>query len=89
MPDIASIPNLVKSAILKVAGFTNPDPSTLGDTVTMTGFNFTFFNFSDLTVRIDQIAATFNPGATVKEVDVQNCKTVKDCVTLVQKAVTV
>jgi hypothetical protein len=88
MPDIASIPDLVKSAILKVAGFTDPDPSTLDDTVTMSGFNFTFFNFSDVTVRFDQIAATFKPGATVKEADVQNCKTVKDCVGLVQKAVT-
>jgi hypothetical protein len=87
MPDVTTIPDLVKTAILKTKGFGRPDPSGLNATASMTGFGFSFIDLASLTVRLDQIAVSFKPGADINESDVDNCDTVQDCINLVQKAV--
>jgi len=85
-PTIGSIPDLVKIAILRTTGDLHPDPTTVDDGIAMSDFGFTFLNYSRLTVRLDQIAAVFNPSADIREQDIEQCTTVLDCIKLVQAA---
>jgi hypothetical protein len=88
MPNVSTdqIPDLVKIAILRTTGDRHPNPATVDEAASMSDFGFTFFNYSQLTIRFDQIAATFNSTADIREIDIENCDTVLDCVKLVQGA---
>lgn len=77
------IPSLVKIAILKTNGSAHPDPTRLPADTQMSAFHFSFFLYSQLTVRFDQISDLFNQNTDISETAVEHCKTVQDCINLV------
>jgi hypothetical protein len=82
---IIQIPDSVKIAILKTTGDRHPDPATVDPKALMSDYNFAYADYSNLTVRFDQIAIQYNPRADISETDVENCITVQDCIDIVEK----
>jgi hypothetical protein len=82
---ITKIPDSVKIAILKTTGDHHPNPATVDPKALMSDYNFSFADYANLTIRFDQIAIQYNPGADLSETDVENCITVQDCIDIVEK----
>ncbi|PWN71108.1 hypothetical protein C1631_000320 [Chryseobacterium phosphatilyticum] len=83
----ASIPNEVKTAILKTNNSTNTDPSTLEDNKSMSEFGFGKMQYRSLTIKLNRIANGHNTSTTEMSIDeVKSCGTVKDCISLVTKS---
>lgn len=83
-----SIDIRVKRIILIIAGDTTSEPSTLGDTLSLKlNLQFLSNEFSLLQIRLDRLVKEFKSTAKVSNSEASNCKTVKDCIDLVNKKI--
>ncbi len=82
----ASIPIAVGNAILKACGSKKSTPLP-GAEEKMVQFRFTNEQLINFAESLNQIARQYKIDSTIYAIDVEQCKTVGDCVELVREAI--
>jgi hypothetical protein len=78
-----TIADQVKKAILETCGMGGTDVSELDDNLSISEFSMNEMQLIQLTESFNDIVYANNPKSSISIRDVEKCKTVKDCISLV------